>query len=131
MTPGSNTLALALSVLGSTSVNYFQYAGRTTNAGGVMLATYNAPIVITQGSVQAVKREKYDQLGLDFAKRYINWYVPNLDVVDLERDVSGDVIEVLGRRWQLIGSNDWLGVDGWKSIMAIDIGAATGATTNG
>jgi hypothetical protein len=57
--------------------------------------------------------------------------VPNLNAVDLMRDVSGDVIEVLGRRYQLVGSNDWFGIDGWKSFMGVDIGAATGALNNG
>ena len=130
-TPGSNTLAMALSVLGRTAVSYFKYAGRTTNAGGVMLTTYSAAVVIAQGSVQAVNKQKYEALGLDFEKTYISWHVPNLAAIDLARDVSGDVIETLGRRWQLIGSNDWLLIDGWKSLMAVDIGPATGALTNG
>lgn len=130
-TPGGNALAIAMSVLGRTPVSYFKFAGRTTNAGGVMLTTYSAAVTVSMGSVQAVSKKKYEALGLDWEKSYIAWYVPNLDAVDLARDVSGDVIEVLGRRWQLMGSNNWLLIDGWKSLMAVDIGTATGALTNG
>ncbi len=155
MIPGSNNLAAALSVLGKTPVSYFQYSGRVTNAGGVMLTNYLAPVVIAQGSVQPVKRDKYEALGLDFAKRYIRWFVStgvltfvsnngaltfisnNGPIVfagsnasDLARDSSGDVIETVGRRWQLVGADDWSGIDGWKSLTGIDIGAATGALTN-
>lgn len=129
MIPGSNILSQALSVLGHTSVNYFQYAGRITNAGGVMLTTYSTPILVS-GSVQPVKRSKYETMGLDFEKNYITWFVMNIGVIDLERDVSGDVIETLGRRWQLVGLNNWYQIDGWKSVLGIDIGAATGLLTN-
>ena len=130
-TPGSNTLAMAMSVLGRTPVSYFKFSGRTTNAGGVMLTTYSSAVTISSGSVQAISKQKYEALGLDWEKSYISWYVPNLDAVDLARDVSGDVIEVLGRRWQLMGSNNWLLIDGWKSLVAVDIGSATGALNNG
>lgn len=129
--PGGNTLAIAMSVLGRTAVNYFKFSSRTTNAGGVMLTNYLSAVTIATGSVQAISKQKYEALGLDWEKSYIAWYVPNLDAVDLARDVSGDVIEVLGRRWQLIGSNNWLLIDGWKSLIAVDIGPATGALNNG
>ena len=129
MIPGNNILSVALSVLGHTPVSYFQYSGRTTNAGGVMLTNYLSPQTIANGSVQAINKQKYEALGLDFEKNYISWHV-SMDAIDLARDVSGDVIEALGRRWQLVGSNDWFGIDGWKSLMAVDIGAATGSLTN-
>ncbi len=122
---------MALSVLGRTAVSYFKFAGRTTNAGGVMFTMYSAAVTVSTGSVQAINKKKYEELGLDWEKSYISWYVPNLDAVDLARDVSGDVIEVLGRRWQLMGSNNWYLIDGWKSLIAVDIGTATGALNNG
>ena len=122
---------MAMSVLGRTAVSYFKFAGRSTNDGGVMLTTYSAAVTVSTGSVQSINKKKYEELGLDWEKSYIAWYVPNLDAVDLARDVSGDVIEVLGRRWQLSGSNNWLLIDGWKSLIAVDIGPATGALTNG
>lgn len=130
MNPGGNNLAMALTVLGHTPVSYFKYASRSANSGGVWVTTYSAPVVVSNGSAQAVNKQKYEALGLDWEKTYINWYVPNLAAVDLSRDVSGDVIEVLGRRWQLMGSNDWFLIDGWKSLMGVDIGAATGLLTN-
>jgi E217 collar protein gp28 len=130
MIPGSNTLSVALQVLGRTPVQYFQYVSRGTNAGGMLLTNYAASVEVNTGIVQAVDKKKYEELGLDWEKTYINWFVPALAAVDLARDVSGDVIETLGRRWQLVGSNDWLLIDGWKSVTAVDIGPATGTLTN-
>lgn len=130
MIPGSNILEMALTVIGSTDVNYFAFLNRTTNTVGFDVTNYSIPILITSGSVQAVERKVYQNLGLDWAHQYINWFVPELDVTDIARDSSGDVIETLGRRYQLVGREDWLGIDGWKKIIAIDIGIATGSLTN-
>lgn len=130
MVPGMNLLALALTVIGSTPVNYFAFVSRDLNAGGVYVTTYAAFVTYKTGSVQAVDRAQYQYLGLDFEKTYISWFVPNLDAVDLARDVSGDVIEVNGGRWQLKGGTDWFKMDGWKSLIAVYTGPATGALTN-
>ena len=125
-----NTLAMALKVQRKTSVDYFRFSARTTNAAGIDVTTYAAKVTITTGKVTAVNKKNYEQFGLDFSKQYINWYVQNLAAVDLARDSSGDVIETLGRRWQLVGSNLWYQLDGWDSFLAVDIGVATGALTN-
>ena len=127
---GQNLLYMALSVIGSTPVIYYSYLSRETNAGGIDVTSYNAGIVCSKGSVQAIPTDKYERLGLDFTKEYITWLVPNLEVIDLSRDVSGDVIEVFSKRWQLIGASDWLKQDGWDSIKAVCIGAATGLLTS-
>ena len=126
-----NVLGMALSVLPKTSVDYYQFSGRDTNAAGIDVTTYLDAVTINSGKVTAVNKNNYANLGLDFSKNYIKWYVPNLAAVDLARDSSGDVIEVIGRRWELVGSNIWLGLDGWNAYLAVDIGPVTGAITTG
>lgn len=132
MIPGQNLLATALSVIGSTPVSYFRNTGATQGPTGLDTVTYATPVTIAKGSVQAVDRSRYERFGLDWEKRYVSWFVPNLAAVDLARnpDNSGDVIEVNGRRYQLMGGTDWYGMDGWMSLLGVDIGPATGATTN-
>ena len=126
MIPGSDLLTLAMSVLGSSSVDYYAFSSRTPNIAGIDVTNYLPAVTYDQGSVQAIARQNYQRLGLDYNKRYIIWYIPDVDAVDLARDVSGDVIETLGRRWELVGAQDWLQIDGWRSLMAVDIGPATG-----
>lgn len=111
-------------------MTYFQYLSRTTNSGGIDVTTYYPGVLINTGSVQPINMSKYEQYGLDFEKQYINWFVPNLNANDVDRDKSGDVIETLGKRWQLCGGNDWGGIDGWKVMTAVYIGPATGNITN-
>lgn len=129
--PGSNLLAIALSVMGKQKVSYFKRASETETPSGLNLVTYNAPVDNSTGSVQAVDRSKYEELGLSFEKTYITWFVPALpSVVDIARDNSGDVIETGGGRYQLIGGTDWFAIDGWIAVIGARIGPATGALTN-
>lgn len=127
--PGSNLLLDAMTVLGSTAVLYYAFASTTPNSVGVDVTTYSAAVSINGGSVQAVPRSVYKANGLDFAKRYVEWIVP-ANILDWARDMSGDVIEVFGRRFQLPGNEAWYSIDGWDAVMCIDIGPATGNLTN-
>ena len=129
MTPGSNILLDAMTVLGSTTVKYFAFASVAQNSAGMDVTTYSTGVDVPGGSVQAVPRSVYKMNGLDFAKRYVEWIVP-ANVLDWARDMSGDVIEVLGRRFQLPGNEAWYSIDGWDAVVCIDIGPATGNTTN-
>lgn len=130
--PGSNLLAMALTVIGSTPVTYYRYLGETTGPTGLDTVTFADGVVVSVGSVQAVDRSRYQEFGLDWMKSYIVWYVPELDASAIARnpDNSGDVIEVNGRRYPLIGGTDWFRIDGWLSMIGVDTGPATGATTN-
>ena len=128
--PGSNQLLTALRAIGSTPVQYYRFSSRTENSAGIDVTTYIIPQLCILGSFQPVKRQLYERMGLDLSKRYADWYVPNVEAVDLDRDVSGDVIEVNGRRWELVGENDWFSMDGWKSMLCVDIGPATGNLNN-
>jgi hypothetical protein len=143
MIPGSNLLMTALSVIGSQTVNWFQYQSIGAGPTGLETVTYAAHQTIMLGSVQPVPRNRYEAWGLDWQKSYVTWFVPNVNAQSISRspDNSGDVIEwpvnkdgslVTGksRRYQLIGDTPWTNIDGWTYVIGIDIGPATGATTN-
>ena len=125
MNPGRNNLAMALRIIGSTSVKWFKFLSTTPNAQGIDVALYLNSVTINTGSVQPVKRTKYEFMGLDFAKKYISWHVPFADVLDIDRDYSGDIIEVFGRRYQLQGGSDWFLIDGWRSFTGVDVGTVS------
>lgn len=141
--PGSNLLKLALSVQGSQTVNWFQFASQKSGPTGLNEVTYNAPQTVTLGSVQPVPRNRYDAYGLDREAKYVTWFVPNVNAQSVSRgpDKSGDVIEYpinkngtliagVSRRYQLVGDTPWLSSDSWTYALGQDIGPATGNTTN-
>lgn len=132
MIPGSNILAQALTVIASQTVQWFAYAGQSTGPTGVVTSSYDAPVTVAKGSVQPVPRDRYSQMGLDWAKSYVTWFVPFFNAKAITRDPNGngDVIEFNGRRYQVISDNPWFAMDGWNSVVCADVGPATGATNN-
>ena len=119
MIPGSNILNMALSVIAKTGFQYYKYSSRTANSVGQYESTYNPPQNLL-GSVQAVPRNLYEQYGLEFQKRYVKFFVSK-DVLDVSRDVSGDMIVYCGNNYQVLSITPWFSVDGWVEILAVQV----------
>ncbi len=120
MIPGSNLLNKAFTLIGKSTVSYYADAGRTLNDVGQYVTSYSAASSVT-GSLQPVKQELYDKYGLDFQKKYFMLYVSR-DAVDVSRDVSGDQFEYNGKRYQCESLTNWYSIDGWVSILAVQVG---------
>ena len=119
MIPGLNILAEALKLIGSQTVRYYKATNRTKTAAGFFNSQFAAGVDITQGSVQAVPRSKYQILGLELQKKYVTWFVPQLAVVTLERGTSGDEFEYNGERFQAESVTDWAAQDGWLEVLGV------------
>ncbi len=119
MTPGANVLSLALSVIGKQCIKYYRFIGRETNEIGIDINHY-APPETLYASVQAVDRNMYPYLGLDFQKRYIRVYAC-AQLQDLARDRSSDQIEFNKQRYQLLSDADWYYIDGWDGALCVQI----------
>jgi hypothetical protein len=128
--PGSNLLGAALSLITPQTVTFYRENGRTKNAAGQWLATYDAGVDFDEGSVQAVAKDQYLNRNLDWNKEYVSWFVPDLDAVNIARNMSGSVFEYNNRRYQMVGQTPWLSQDDWNEFMGVDIGPATGNLTN-
>lgn len=122
MIPGSNLLRVALSVIGQQTGQLYRATSRTKNSIGQWVTEYAAPRPVT-GSIQAVPRSTYADLGLDFTKVYIACYF-SVDVSDIQRGQSADQMTWNGRRWEFITESDWFAIDGWTGLIAVDVGAA-------
>lgn len=119
MIPGSNILAQALSVIGQTSFSYYKFLERVTDEYGIDVPLYAEPVTIT-GSLQPVPRNLYQNLGLDLNKNYITVYSTS-PLFDVRRDTSGDNIVWAGLVFQALSANDWKAVDGWQSVLFIQV----------
>lgn len=118
--PGSNLLAMALSVINPAPVIYYKYIGKQTNVLGFNVSQYAPPITI-QGSLQPVPRAIYQTLGLNFEKSYFTFYTTT-DVLDLTRNLNGDQLIINGLQYHCESSNDWYNIDGWVGVMCILVG---------
>lgn len=123
MIPGFNILDMALSVIATQTVAYYQYSGRALNNVGQDVNTFAAPIFI-DGSLQPVPRQLYQQFGLDFSKDYQLFYVSK-NILDLNRDVSGDQIVFDSQRYQCEQNVEWFAQDGWVAVLCCRINIPT------
>lgn len=121
LVPGGDLLTMAMTLLNPMVVRLYRDIGRTTNAAGMDVTTFSDGEDVDGGSVQAVPRSRYEQYGFDVAKNYVTWYT-TATVRGPQRDLSGDQIEALGRRWQIMDENTWTRIDGWTGVIGVDIG---------
>ncbi len=119
MMPGANVLSLALSVINKQRIQYFRFIGRETNEIGIDMNRY-APPELLCASVQAVDRNLYQYLGLDFQKSYIRVYACK-PLQDIGRDRSSDQVEFAHQRYQVLSDANWYHIDGWDGALCVQI----------
>lgn len=123
MIPGANILNMALTIIAKQTVIYYKYLSRSVNAVGQNVTLYDLPMNVV-GSWQPVPRNLYMVYGLDLQKEYFTFYTSN-DLLDIQRDVSGDQLVFGGQRYQVESNNDWYQLDGWKGVLCVRIGAGS------
>jgi len=122
--PGMNLLSMALTVIQRQTLQYFQFDGRSLSVIGQDVTAYKTVIDLV-GSWQPVPRNLYMSLGLDLQKDYFTFYTSN-NLLDITRDVSGDQVAFMGKRYQVQSANDWYQMDGWKGILCVNLGVSNG-----
>lgn len=118
--PGINLLNMALTIIAKQTLAYYQFVSRGLNAVGQDITVYASPINLV-GSWQPVPRNLYEVYGLDLQKDYFTFYSSN-NILDIQRDISGDQVVFMGKRYQVESSNDWYQLDGWKGMLCVDLG---------
>lgn len=121
MTPGDNLLEDALDIIASQDVDLYRFVTRTKDARGVWVGSYAGPVPV-QGSVQAVDRKHYQQMGLDFARTYVKFFTSE-EVRNVQRDQTGDLFTYGGRWYQAESQTSWLDQDGWNDVLAVMVPA--------
>ena len=119
MIPGANLLNMAFSLIASQQITYLAYQSRSTNAIGMQVPVYAAPVIIN-GSIQPMGRVLMETLGLDMQRHYVTIYAPN-SMVDIRRDVTSDRFQFKGATFQGLSLTKWFSVDGWNAIIAVEV----------
>lgn len=115
--PGSNLLKKALKIIAKQEVDWEVFTGESTNDIGMIVKTYEAPVTI-KGSVQPVRKDKYEQLGLDLKKTYFDFYTSN-NILGVDRDYSGDRATFQGVELKVADETEWFGIDGWNHCLLV------------
>ncbi len=119
--PGSNLLNLAHKLIAFQTIKYYPAESRALNAARQYVPTFGTPFNM-QCSVQAVNRNSYAAMGLDFNALYVQVYAP-LNMVDLKRDSSGDRFTYDGSIYAMSKGQNWFAQDGWATCLATRIGS--------
>jgi hypothetical protein len=117
--PGLNLLTHALRQIHPQKLDLYRFVGSTTNAIGNQVRQYAEKVTVS-GSVQAVERKFYSDMGLDFNRRYISIWTTT-DVEDSEREKAGDQLRWNSNRWEVVGETEWFEMDGWNTVLAIEV----------
>lgn len=122
--PGGNLLRKASKLIKFQTVQYYTATSRTLNAARQYVPGFSAAVPL-RASVQAVNRSSYAEMGLNFNSFYAQVYA-SLNMVDLQRDSSGDRFIYNGDLYQMENGQSWFAQDGWATCLAVRI--KTGAT---
>lgn len=122
MIPGANLLNMAFGLITAQVVQYRQYLGKTTNAVGVDVVQWGAPVPV-RGSLQPVDTTLIAQLGLDMEKTYVTFYTTR-DAIDLARDRTGDRLSYGGAVYQVTSKANWKLQDGWVRVLCVEVSNA-------
>ena len=119
MIPGANLFNVASRLIGMQKVQYMKNIGRVQDKSRNWISKFAAPVML-RASVQAVNRSKYQELGLELQKNYVNIFT-TADIVDIERDASGDQFIFNHRLYQMESETSWTVQDGWASCLCVEI----------
>lgn len=129
MITGLNLLKVAMNMIPHTSIYYRRYEGASVNKYGVTVQTYTEPKTVN-ASVQPgivssfggknVELKDYKELGLDWSRRHITVWMPDVGLeTNTDKDGS-DVIEYLGRTFIVLHVENWLEYDGWIRVYCVE-----------
>jgi hypothetical protein len=117
--PGANILALANKVIAAQQMQYRPFVSRELNEAGIYVTTWAAPALV-MGNIQPIQRSRYEVMGLDFQKNYVNIYIQK-HVIDIAREVSGDQFWYAGRLYAAESRTAWLAQDGWDAVLCVEV----------
>jgi len=118
-TPGSNLYRRASKLIRQGTVQYYPFLSRQLNAARQWAPTFDTPFPL-RCNVQAVPRNSYSDMGLDFNAFYVQIYA-SLNIVDLQRDSSGDRFIWNGDWYQMKDGESWFEQDGWATALAVRV----------
>lgn len=115
-----NVLRVALSAVPRQRVCLRRFQSRAQNPRGQWVSTYEADEAIV-GAWQPVDAATAKAQGLDTSRR--NWRLWTAhDVKNVNRGAAPDIVVVGDRRHEVMSCTDWLGVNGWRELLCVEVG---------
>lgn len=113
-----NVLTKALGAIPPSTLVYKKFSENKRALNGMLIPSYNAPITISNASIQPLPTKIYQMMGLDFQRDYRRIFVPT-SAVSLDGQLSADIFEFDNRTWHAIGNTVWHSYDGWNELIVV------------
>lgn len=114
-----NLLEQALSIIPQQTFVYYRYKDAEANEIGGVEQTYDDGVIL-EGSVQAISQDMYQQLGLDFSKKYISIHT-SADIRNVDNSQPcPDKIVWNGKDYLVTKVSNWYQQDGWNKVIAVE-----------
>ena len=113
----NNLLNAALRIIPKQRIVWRKFAGFDIDEQGLKINRYAEGVELT-GSVQAVDRNIYDQLGLDQEKEYLAVYAP-ADIKGVAGQDAPDIVEFGGGVYKVVRNYPWYFYDGWSGVVVV------------
>lgn len=114
-----NLLNQALTIIPKQKFTFCKYKSNTINDIGIKVDVYETGIDF-EGSVQAIDSKMYQELGLDFSKKYIQIY-SSLNIQNVtQNQETPDRIVWNNKNYLVTNCSDWYVQDGWTNIIAVE-----------
>lgn len=115
----NNLLNQAFTIIPQQKFTYLRFKTVTVNDTGIKQNEYYDGIEY-RGSVQAVNSTMYQELGLDFSKKYIQIFSSvNIQNVNNNQE-SPDKVLWNNKEYFVVNCSDWYMQDGWTNILAVE-----------
>lgn len=117
----SNLLKRANRLIPFEKIVFQKWTGNTFQ-DGIAVPTFSEGVELS-ASVQPVRTEIYEKLGLDFQKDYVTVHA-SVQMNGTDKQATPDRMIYDGFVWNVQKSNNWFKYDGWSSAVFIRIKVA-------
>lgn len=117
----SNLLKRANRLIPFEKIVFQKWTGNTFQEG-IAVPTFAEGVELS-ASVQPVRTEIYEKLGLDFQKDYVTVHA-SVQMNGTDKQATPDRMIYDGFVWNVQKSNNWFSYDGWSSAVFIRIKVA-------
>lgn len=115
----NNLLNQAFTIIPQQKFVYYRFKSVVVDETGIKQNEYDDGVEC-RGSVQAVNSTMYQELGLDFSKKYIQIFSSvNIQNVNNNQE-SPDKVLWNNKEYFVVNCSDWYKQDGWTNILAVE-----------
>lgn len=129
MIHSQSILKSAFSIIPHSSVDYRKFSGLTTNDFGISTHLYTEwrtaegiaqPGIVSSFGGKCIELKDYKELGLDWSRRYITIWIPDVGLENATERNGSDQIRWNNRVFNVLQVENWDVYNGWQRCYCVE-----------